>query len=95
MNNEISKRLVEVYEILKCLPKKDYEKIPKDIIDSIIKNKSTQYTWKIDKSKKIFDQDINKETLSILAYLNMEYIVSKEQKDFLKKLYVFNNMKNN
>ena len=87
MINENPKRLTEVYEILKYLNSKDFAKIPKDIIDLIEKNKDNTYKWELDKTKKIYEQELNDDTVAILSYINMEYLVDTEKKNYLKKLY--------
>lgn len=94
MDIELTKRFTEVYEILKLLPTKDYEKIPKDVVDYISENKNNDYVWKFDDSKKLYEQDLSKDTIAILSYINMEYLVNEKQKEFLKELYKFNDTKN-
>ena len=87
MDSETSKRFTEVYEILKYLPKTDFQKIPKDILNFIIENKDNNYSWEIDKTKKLYEQKLSNDTVAILSYINMEFIVTDEQKQYLKKLY--------
>ena len=88
-----SKRLVEVDEILKYLSKEDYIKIPQNIIKYIKNNKDNTYIWKYDKSKKLKDQDVCDDTIAILSYLNMEYLLNPDQKAFMKKLHYLNDKK--
>jgi len=95
MDIELTKRFTEVYEILKLLPTKDYEKIPKEVIDYISENKNNNYIWKFDDRKKLYEQNLSKDTIAILSYINMEYLVNQKQKEFLKELYKFNDTKNN
>lgn len=85
-----NKRLVEVDEILKHLPKNDYEKIPKEIKDVIRENKDKEYQWKYDEKKKLKEQNVNDDTIAILSYINMEYLLNKEQKAFVEKLHQIN-----
>lgn len=87
---DYKKRLVEVDEILSCLPKDEYEKIPKDIIESIKDNKDKEYIWKYDESKPLKEQKISRDTIIILSYLNTEYLVTDEQKVLLKEIYKMN-----
>ncbi len=84
---DYSKRLVEVDEILKYLSKSNYDKIPKEIKEVIVKNKDKEYKWKYDKTRKLKDQDIPNDTIAILSYINMEYLLNNEQKEFVKKLH--------
>lgn len=91
--NDLSKRLKEVDVILSFLSKDDYNKIPKKVIEYIKENEDKYYIFNIDTTKKIYEQKIHKDTIAILSYLNMEYIVNEEQKEFLKKLYEYNDKK--
>ena len=87
---EYSKRLVEVDEILMHLSKSEYEKIPKEILQNIKENKDKNYLWKFDKSKKLGEQDINRDTIALLAYINMNYLLDEKQKSFMKTIYQIN-----
>ena len=88
---EYSKRLVEVDEILKHLSKDNYIKIPKEIINYIKTNKDVEYVWKYDSSKKLKEQKVSDDTIAILSYLNMEYLLNDEQKSFVDKIHSHNN----
>lgn len=90
---EYSKRLVEVDEILKHMSKKDLEKIPKEVLSIIRDNKDSKYIWNYDKTKSLKNQNINKDTISILSYLNMEYLLNSEQKDLIMKIHNLNKIK--
>ena len=90
MDIELSKRLTEVDEILKYLPKESFNKIPLNILEYINKNKDNNYIWKFDEEKKLYEQNLNNDTIAILSYINAEYLVNPEQKKFLYNLYKFN-----
>lgn len=90
---DYKKRLVEVDIILKHLDKSDYEKIPKKLVDVINKNRDKEYVWKYDESKKLKDQDISRDTLAILSYLNMNYLLNAEQKEYIYYIYNTNQKK--
>lgn len=90
---DCGKRLVEVEEILNYLPIDDYNKIPEEIINVIEDNKDKNYIWKFDETKKLKDQDIPNDTIAILSYLNMEYILNDEQKEFMNKVHRLNDIK--
>lgn len=90
---DYAKRLVEVDEILNYLPIDEYNKIPVDVINIIENKKDKNYTWKFDESKKLKEQDVPNDTIAILSYLNMEYILNDEQKDFLNKVHRLNDIK--
>jgi len=95
MDIELTKRFTEVKEILKYLPEEYYIKIPKEIIQFIDEHQCKDYTWNIDTSKKIYEQNLDKNTIAILSFINMEYLVNPEQKEYLKKLYKTNDELNN
>ena len=90
MNFESNKSLTEVYEVLKHLSKDSYNKIPKEVIEIIENNKDDDYNWKYDVSRKLEEQDLSREAISILSYINLEYLLSGEKKDLMKKIYDFN-----
>ena len=77
---DYKKRFVEVDEIIKNMPKEDFDKIPNDLISIIRKNKDSNYVWKYDKSKKLADQNLSKDTIAILAYINTEFILENKQR---------------
>ena len=87
---EYEKCLVEVDEILKHFKDKDLIKIPYEVRKAIKDNKDKQYNWNYDESKKLSEQNINRRTIAILSYLNMEYLLNKEQKTFLEEWHRYN-----
>lgn len=88
-----SKRLVEVDEVLNHLTINDYSKIPYDIIRIIKENKDTEYKWSFNENKRITEQNLNRDTIAILSYINMEYLLNQEQKEFMKKVHESNEKK--
>ena len=90
---DYKKRFVEVDEIIKYLPKKEFSKIPNDLIDLIRKNKDSKYIWKYDSNKKLEEQNIHKDAIAILSYINMKYILEDNQKMLMKNLHDYNEMK--
>ena len=90
---DYKKRFVEVDEIIKYLLKKDLSKIPKDLIHLIRKNKDSKYIWKYDNNKKLEEENIHKDTIAILSYINMKYILEDNQKMLMKNLHDYNEMK--
>ena len=87
---DIGNRFSEVFEILKHLTEEDFNRIPREIIEIIDKNRNKQYIWSMDESKKIYEQELNEDTINILAYINLEFLVNDEQREYLKKLYSYN-----
>lgn len=92
---ELSKSLVEVEEVLKYLVEDEKRKIPKEVFDFINKNKDSTYEWKIDKSKKLQDQNLSDETVAILAYINMKYLLNTKQKELMEQFYELYDKMNN
>ncbi len=83
---DISKRLVEVEYILKRLDSKYIKKIPQEIWDYISQNKEKNYIFKYDNNRTLMEQDLNVNTIAILTYINMEYLLNEEQKKDLINL---------
>lgn len=87
---EFEKCLVEVDEVLNHLSKEELNKIPEDVLKGIKKHKDKEYMWKYDESKRLEEQRFDRNTIVILSYINMEYLLSKEQKDLMEKLHELN-----
>lgn len=92
--NNYDKRFVEVDEILNRMSQKDFNKIPREIINLIRENKDVNYIWKYDDRKSLKEQKIHKDTINILSYINTEFILEGEQRDLIKKFHFFYEMKN-
>lgn len=90
---EYNKRLVEVDEILKHLSQENYNKIPEEIKVAIAENKDKEYKWIYDDTKKLKEQDVSDDTIAILSYINMEYLLNEEQKKFVDSLHEQNENK--
>lgn len=87
---EYEKCLVEVDEVLNHLSKEELNKIPEDVLKGIKKHKDKEYMWKYDENKQLEEQTFDRNTIVILSYINMEYLLSKEQKDLMEKLHELN-----
>lgn len=90
---EDEKCLVELNEILKRLDAEEFRKIPIEIIEAINEKKDKHYKWKYDDSKNLEEQNINRKTIALLSYLNMEYLLDDEKKLLMEKLHKFNERK--
>lgn len=90
---DYNKRLVEVDEVLSYLSEENLLKIPEDIRQMIKDNKDKEYVWKYDVSKELKDQNLNRNTIIILSYLNMEYLLNEKQKEFMQQLHKLNEKK--
>ena len=90
---EYKKCLVQLDEMLDFLSKEDLNKIPNDIRKKIKSQKDTEYKWKYDSSISLKEQNLSRETIAMLAYLNMQYLVSEEQKLLLQQMHNYNEQK--
>ena len=90
---DYNKRLTEVDEVLNYLSEEDLLKIPEDVRQVIKDNKDKEYVWKYDASKKLKEQNLSRDTIIILSYLNMEYLLNEKQKQYMQELHEFNERK--
>lgn len=87
---EYDKRLVEVYEVLKYMPKDEVDKIPEDLKEAIRDGRDLSYEWHYDETKKLVEQDLHTDTIAMLSYINMEYILTSDQKKVLEQAHILN-----
>jgi len=90
---DYNKRLVEVDEVLNYLSEEDFQKIPEDIRQIIKENKDKEYVWEYDESKELKDQGLSRDTIIILSYLNMEYLLNEKQKKLMEEIHDLNERK--
>ena len=90
---EYEKCLVQLDEILKYLSDENLQKIPNEIKEFIKSEKDKNYLWKYDESKALNEQNLDRKTIVILSYLNMEYLLNTKQKEFIKRNHDFNEEK--
>ena len=90
---EYTKCLVELDEILNYLSVENLAKIPLEIRNSIKEHKNKEYIWKYDKTKELKEQELDRKTIAMLSYLNMEYLLNEEQKEFMQNLHNLNEQK--
>ena len=83
---DLNKRLVEVETILGTLDNTYKNKIPKEIWKYIKQHKDNDYIFYYDKEKLLMNQTLNIDTVAILTYINMEYLLNKKQKQDIKQL---------
>jgi hypothetical protein len=90
---EDEKCLVELDEIFKYIKHEDLIKIPYEIRQAIHEKKDNEYIWNYDESKALDEQNINRKTVAMLSYLNMEYLLNEEQKAVMEELHKSNEEK--
>ena len=90
---EFAKRLVEVDEVIKYLSVENIQKIPENIRIMIKNKKDKNYIWNFDESKKLNEQNLPRDTIAILSYLNMKYLLNDEQRAFMDRIHRINEQK--
>ena len=90
---EYAKCLVELNEILGHLEKEYLDKIPQDVRNGITEKMDKHYNWKCDESKELEEQNIDRKTIAMLSYLNMEYLLDDEQRKLMEEIHKVNEMK--
>lgn len=71
----------EVLEILKYIPKRDYDKIPQDMINVFNKNAYKNSKFEYDPSKTLQEQNVSQTAKTIIALLFRDYWATEEQKN--------------
>lgn len=89
MNSTYSCSYVEVLEILKHIPKEDYEKIPKEKIEFYKKNVDKNYLYIYDS---IAPKTLRK-TDAILINIYKNYIAKEDEKEKINEMLKLNNIK--
>ena len=87
MENTVKDIYSEVYAILNMLGKEYINKLPKDIYNIIKEEKSTEYNPLYATTVALDRQDVKKETISIIAFLHLNYWCDKEEKIKLRELF--------
>ena len=85
---ELNKRLVEVETILKKLDENYINKITTEIWDFIEKNKDDQYTFFYDDNIELLNQNLNIDTIAILSYINMQYLLDEKSKKEVEEILI-------
>ena len=78
-----SSTYTEVYEILSCMDKITVMKIPIEILNTIKENRDLNYKTKIDKSDIFNFDNISEESVDLLAWIDVNYWFSKEEREKL------------
>lgn len=83
MNSVYNQAFTEVLEVLKNSEENIISKIPKSFIELLNKYKDNNYEVQIDFSNENWDDQIKKETQTILALIYRDYLVSPEEREKL------------
>lgn len=84
--SNLSNSLVEVEILLNQLAPEYKSKIPNSFWEYIQENKDKNYKFNIDFNKPLEKQNLLPDTISILTYVNIEYLLNEEQRKFFKQL---------
>ena len=77
----MSKAYVEVLEILKYIPTEDYNKIPNEILENMQLNADKEYKYVVTHFDNFQEQEMLKETETIVAILFRDYWATEEQRN--------------
>lgn len=83
--NEIA--CTEVFEILSYMNRETVMKIPFEILSIIKENRNINYVSKIDKNDMFNPNNLSEDAISILSWLDLEYLASNESKEEKLKIY--------
>lgn len=70
----------ELFEILKCMDKMTVMKIPEDVLNYIINNRNKNFHTRIDKNDIFNEQNVSKETVDLLCWLDYKYWMNSDEK---------------
>ncbi len=88
MNNDIASAYSEIDEILSKMEDRYVNKIPYKIRELIKKEKNNNYHPNIEFSEEILDNKLQRKTIAILAWLNLNYWCDdEEEKEKLIAIY--------
>ena len=77
---ELSQRLIEVECVLNKMEEKYKKKIPKEFFEFMNKNKDINYKFQYDDSKSIIENNLHIDTISLLTYININFLLDNESK---------------
>ena len=93
MTSIITLAYAEVLAVLAHMESKYVDQIPKNLIEMFERNKDKNYNPVIDPYTPLSEQNLFRETLALLASLNLDYwCKDEEHKKELKKLYAVNDV---
>lgn len=75
----------EVYEILNCLDKEEYNKIPVELIEVFEENRNLGYEYEINERQDLTKQPMLIETKAILLNIFRDYLATPEQSQKIKQ----------
>ncbi len=79
--NEYATAYAEVLEILKYIPKSDYDKIPKEKLNLFDIKKDKKYKFKYNPNKTLEENNVSKRSKAIIIILFRDYWSNDTQKE--------------
>ena len=76
----------ELYEILNLMDKTTVMKVPIDILKTIKEQRNPEYQTKIDKNDIFNENNVNKETIDLLCYLDYYYWMDERKKSEVDRI---------
>ena len=76
----------ELYEILGLMDKATVMKVPIEILNTIKEQRNSNYQTRIDKNDIFNENNVKKETMDLLCYLDYHYCMDKSKKDEVDKI---------
>ena len=94
LSNNRRQAYTEIVNFIELLDEYNRNKIPKKLMEFFKVEKDNNYTKVIDPKIPIKEQNLKKETLALIAMLNLQYWCEDEkEKQRLKKIYANNEIK--
>ena len=87
------KTYTEVYEILNLLGNEYIKKLPIELYNHIDNNRDKKSIIEYDINKNILDQNISEDARDMIAYLNLQYWCTEEEREELMKKYQKNEIR--
>ena len=82
-----SKAYVELYEMIKLLSDEERRKIPDSFVEYIYNNMDKEYTFNIDKTKELLEQEYMVETKALIVKLYERYFATESETEFWNKYH--------
>ena len=86
MDKKYAKAYTEVIEILKHIPKEEYNKIPETEIQFYENNCDKNYKYVYDENKTIKEQPISREANAVIISIYMNYFANEKQKEIIDEV---------
>ncbi len=93
MDKKYARAYTEVLEILKHIPKEEYDMIPKTEIQFYENNCDKNYKYEFDENIDIKDQQISKEANAVIVSIYMNYFANEKQKGIINEILNQNSIK--